>query len=100
MRGVVLKSHWWPTAVAVPYIQQLYQGPVQLWSSIVLNPIAGGEATHGAGAPGGIVAGAQDAGGGLGSHVGGGAGSGRVLINTNDRSAAHDRAAGRGGDFT
>ena len=42
MRGVVLKSHWWPTAVAVPYIQQLYPGPVQLWSSIVLNPIAGG----------------------------------------------------------
>ncbi len=42
MRGVVLKSHWWPTAVAVPYIRELYQGPVQLWSSIVLNPIAGG----------------------------------------------------------
>lgn len=42
MRGVVLKSHWWPTAVAVPYIQQLYQGPVQLWSSITLNPVAGG----------------------------------------------------------
>ena len=42
IRGVVLKSHWWPTAVAVPYIQQLYSGPVSLWSSITLNPIAGG----------------------------------------------------------
>src|SRR5207302_1907188 len=42
MRGVVLKSHWWPTAVAVPYIQQLYQGPVEVWSSIVLNPVSGG----------------------------------------------------------
>ena len=42
MRGVVLKSHWWPTATAVPYIKQLYQGPVEPWSSIVLNPIAGG----------------------------------------------------------
>ncbi len=42
MRGIVLKSHWWPTAVAVPYIKQMYQGPVTLWSSLVLNPIAGG----------------------------------------------------------
>ncbi len=42
MRGVVLKSHWWPTAVAVPYIEQLYQGPVRVWSSLVLNPVAGG----------------------------------------------------------
>ena len=36
MRGVVLKSHWWPTAPAVSYIEQLYTGPVQLWSSITL----------------------------------------------------------------
>jgi hypothetical protein len=42
MRGVVLKSHWWPTAAVVPYIKQLYRGPVELWSSITLNPVAGG----------------------------------------------------------
>ncbi len=42
MRGIVLKSHWWPTAIVVPYIRQMYQGPVTLFSSIVLNPIAGG----------------------------------------------------------
>lgn len=42
MRGVVLKSHWWPTAMAVPYITELYRGPVQVWSSIVLNPAVGG----------------------------------------------------------
>jgi len=42
MRGVVLKSHWWPTAVATPYIRALYDGPVELYSSIVLNPVAGG----------------------------------------------------------
>ena len=42
MRGVVLKSHWWPTAVAVPYLERLYDGPVTLWSSIVLNPVVGG----------------------------------------------------------
>jgi hypothetical protein len=42
MRGIVLKSHWWPTAVATPYIRALYQGPVEPYSSIVLNPVAGG----------------------------------------------------------
>lgn len=42
MRGVVLKSHWWPTAAAVPYIERLYSGSVKLWPSIALNPIAGG----------------------------------------------------------
>ncbi len=42
MRGVVLKSHWWPTAVSVPYIRQLYTGPVEIWSSVTLNPISGG----------------------------------------------------------
>jgi uncharacterized protein DUF6282 len=42
MRGVVLKSHWWPTAAVVPYIQRLYRGPVDVWSSITLNPVAGG----------------------------------------------------------
>jgi hypothetical protein len=42
MRGIVLKSHWWPTAVATPYIRALYHGPVEPYSSIVLNPVAGG----------------------------------------------------------
>jgi len=42
MRGVVLKSHWWPTVHAVHYLAQLYRGPVAVWSSITLNPVAGG----------------------------------------------------------
>jgi hypothetical protein len=42
MRGVLLKSHWFPTAAVVPYIDRLYSGPTKLWSSTVLNPIAGG----------------------------------------------------------
>jgi hypothetical protein len=42
IRGFVLKSHWWPTAAAVPYLKQLYQGTVELFSSIVLNPVSGG----------------------------------------------------------
>jgi hypothetical protein len=42
MRGVLLKSHWFPTAAVVPYIDRLYAGPTTLWSSTVLNPIAGG----------------------------------------------------------
>jgi hypothetical protein len=42
MRGAVLKSHWWPTATAVSYIKELYKGPVELWSSIALNPVVGG----------------------------------------------------------
>jgi hypothetical protein len=44
MRGVLLKSHWFPTAAVVPYIDRLYAGPTTLWSSAVLNPIAGGRA--------------------------------------------------------
>jgi Family of unknown function (DUF6282) len=42
MRGVVLKSHWWPTATAVSYIKELYRGSVEVWSSIALNPVVGG----------------------------------------------------------
>src|SRR3954468_6642349 len=42
MRGVLLKSHWFPTAAVVPYIDRLYAGQTTLWSSSVLNPIAGG----------------------------------------------------------
>jgi hypothetical protein len=42
MRGVVLKSHLWPTTTATPFLSQLYQGPVEVFSSITLNPLAGG----------------------------------------------------------
>jgi len=42
MRGFLLKSHWWPTAPTVPYIRDSYDGPVELWSSVTLNPICGG----------------------------------------------------------
>ena len=42
MRGVVLKSHWWPTANVVPYILASVQTNVALWSSVALNITAGG----------------------------------------------------------
>ncbi len=42
MRGVVLKSHWWPTANVVPYILASVQTKVALWSSVTLNITAGG----------------------------------------------------------
>src|SRR5438094_7925474 len=42
MRGVVLKSHWWPTINVVPYILATTPTKVALWSSIALNSIAGG----------------------------------------------------------
>jgi Family of unknown function (DUF6282) len=42
MRGVVLKSHWWPTANAVPYMTDFAQTKVALWSSVTLNPSVGG----------------------------------------------------------
>jgi len=42
MRGVVLKSHWWPTANVVPYILASVQTRVALWSSVALNPSTGG----------------------------------------------------------
>ena len=42
MRGVVLKSHWWPTANVVPYILASVQTNVALWSSVTLNITAGG----------------------------------------------------------
>src|SRR5680860_674884 len=41
MRGVVLKSHWWPTGQDVYYLRQLYDGDVQLVPSITLNGVAG-----------------------------------------------------------
>jgi hypothetical protein len=42
MRGVVLKSHWWPTINVVPYILSSVQTRVGLWSSVALNSTAGG----------------------------------------------------------
>jgi hypothetical protein len=42
MRGVVLKSHWWPTINVVPYILSSVQTRVRLWSSVALNSTAGG----------------------------------------------------------
>ena len=42
MRGVVLKSHWWPTINVVPYILSSVQTKVTLWSSVALNSTAGG----------------------------------------------------------
>ena len=45
MRGVVLKSHWWPTINVVPYILKSVNTNVVLWSSAVMNVIAGGPST-------------------------------------------------------
>jgi len=42
VRGVVLKSHWWPTVNVVPYILASVKTGVSLWSSVVLNLSAGG----------------------------------------------------------
>jgi hypothetical protein len=42
MRGVVLKSHWWPTVNVVPYILASVQTNVAVWSSVALNITAGG----------------------------------------------------------
>jgi hypothetical protein len=42
MRGVVLKSHWWPTSNVVPYILATTPTKVALWSSVALNSTAGG----------------------------------------------------------
>ena len=42
MRGVVLKSHWWPTVNVVPYILASVETSVSLWSSVTMNPSVGG----------------------------------------------------------
>jgi len=42
LRGVVLKSHWWPTVNVVPYILASVKTSVSLWSSVALNLSAGG----------------------------------------------------------
>src|SRR3982751_2895351 len=34
VRGVVLKSHWWPTVNVAPYILAAVQTKVELWSSV------------------------------------------------------------------
>lgn len=44
MRGVVLKSHWWPTAADVYYLRRLYEGPVRVVPSVTLNHVVGGPA--------------------------------------------------------
>ena len=42
LRGVVLKSHWWPTVNVVPYILSSVKTTVSLWSSVAMNICAGG----------------------------------------------------------
>ena len=44
MRGVVLKSHWWPTGQDAYYLRQLYDGEVRVVPSVTLNSVAGGPA--------------------------------------------------------
>ena len=42
MRGVVLKSHWWPTVHAAWYLRALRPSTVEVWSSVTLNSVVGG----------------------------------------------------------
>ncbi len=42
LRGVVLKSHLWPSASVSPFLAELYSGSVQVSTSITLNPTVGG----------------------------------------------------------
>ncbi len=42
MRGVVLKSHLWPSVTAAPFLAQLYVGEVEVHTSITLNSTVGG----------------------------------------------------------
>lgn len=42
LRAVVLKSHLWPTVSALPYLEQMYDGAVQVLASVTLNPSCGG----------------------------------------------------------
>jgi hypothetical protein len=42
MRGVVLKSHLWPSVALAPFLSQLYPGTVEVATSITLNPTVGG----------------------------------------------------------
>jgi hypothetical protein len=42
MTGFVMKSHLWPTTAILPFLSQLYSGPVQVWGSVTLNVSSGG----------------------------------------------------------
>lgn len=42
MRGVLLKSHWWPTISVADSVGQQHDGEVELFSSVTLNPPCGG----------------------------------------------------------
>lgn len=42
VRAVVLKSHLWPSVSISPFLAELYQGAVEVATSITLNPTAGG----------------------------------------------------------
>ena len=42
MRAVVLKSHLWPSVSLTPFLDLLYAGPVEVRTSITLNPTVGG----------------------------------------------------------
>lgn len=42
LRGVVLKSHLWPSVSLTPFLEQVYAGPVEVHTSITLNPMSGG----------------------------------------------------------
>lgn len=42
MRGVVLKSHLWPSVSLSPFLDLLYTGDVEVRTSITLNPTVGG----------------------------------------------------------
>jgi hypothetical protein len=42
MRAVLLKSHLWPSVTLAPLLERLYAGPVQVATSITLNPMTGG----------------------------------------------------------
>ncbi len=42
MRAVLLKSHLWPSVTVAALLEQVYAGPVQVATSVTLNPTTGG----------------------------------------------------------
>ena len=42
MRAVLLKSHLWPSVTVATLVDQVYAGPVQVATSVTLNPMTGG----------------------------------------------------------
>lgn len=42
VRAVVLKSHLWPSVSLSPFLAQVYSGPVEVATSVTLNPAVGG----------------------------------------------------------